>query len=603
VRELDIGSQDLADQSSSHEWATRHRRLYGQKMNDEDDESVERSLQVLSRTLKKRVTMRRLSKAMENPEVPNAEQDGVGIRRSATVTSWLSQGTEASIAFESSGSPQAAWEPPRPPLPPTSPIYAVPQSLRQEQLPGAVATDFDAENGSEGSEIAIGVKRSDQDHPSIENVASNARASAQLEGEPASAVLLRPRRDSVLQYFFDEMRQTTTESSSRVKRLSSGSQALESCGHVLKALVRSSKFEGFVCVLILLNALVLGLQTDYAAKADDSHEVPKIYSILEAVFCVIFVLEIIARTYTLRFAFFYKGGWAWNIFDLTVVSIQVIEQFMSFLEASSTRDVLGNLSTTRIIRILRLIRVMRLARILQGISELRILVLSILSSVRSMFWTVVLILLIIYTFSLFITQMVADHRKVFHLPLDLDSSLHLHFGSLGATMLSLFMSITGGVDWQDVCRPLMEIWPWMAIIFTAYISFAVLMMLNTVTGVFVESVLQSQARDRDAFMVSNARELFQGLEGGLHAQMGWEMFQSKATSPQMQEFFKAIDVEPSEAKCLFDLLDLDNSGEISADEFLSGAMRLRGPAKALDLAVLVNEVRQIDKQLRALSRM
>jgi len=45
--------------------------------------------------------------------------------------------------------------------------------------------------------------------------------------------------------------------------------------------------------------------------------------------------------------------------------------------------------------------------------------------------------------------------------------------------------------------------------------------------------------------------------GGVHAQMTWEVFESKLEAPQMKEFFKGIDVEPAEARRLFELLDLD----------------------------------------------
>merc|ERR1711920_1086137 len=46
-------------------------------------------------------------------------------------------------------------------------------------------------------------------------------------------------------------------------------------------------------------------------------------------------------------------------------------------------------------------------------------------------------------------------------------------------------------------------------------------------------------------------------------------------------------------------LDLDGSGAIDAEEFLSGCLRLRGPAKALDLALLMREVKQLVRSFNA----
>merc|ERR1711957_1158083 len=105
--------------------------------------------------------------------------------------------------------------------------------------------------------------------------------------------------------------------------------------------------------------------------------------------------------------------------------------------------------------------------------------------------------------------------------------------------------------------------------------------MNVVTGVFVDSVLTSVMRDKDTFLVNNVKELFQGLDHGINDVMTWDVFKSKLDLPQMQEAFKAINVDPSEALGLFKLLDLDESGGVNVQEFLSGCLRLRGPAKAL----------------------
>jgi len=67
----------------------------------------------------------------------------------------------------------------------------------------------------------------------------------------------------------------------------------------------------------------------------------------------------------------------------------------------------------------------------------------------------------------------------------------------------------------------------------------------------------------------------------------------------MREYFKAIDVDPSEAKGLFRLLDIDSSDALDAEEFLGGCLRLRGPAKALDVALLMHEVKNLNQRFHA----
>merc|ERR1740121_2668803 len=165
-------------------------------------------------------------------------------------------------------------------------------------------------------------------------------------------------------------------------------------------------------------------------------------------------------------------------------------------------------------------------------------------------------------------------------------------------MFVMFMAVTGGADWGMFTKPLIEeVSLVVAMVFCVYIAFTVLAMLNVVSGVFVGSVLKSQAADHDMVMVNNARELFMGLEGGLQATLSWEDFKQKLDDQHMREFFKFIDVDPSDARGLFRLLDLDNSGGLSAEEFLTGAIRLRGTAKSLDVALLIQEVKKIQAKL------
>ena len=57
----------------------------------------------------------------------------------------------------------------------------------------------------------------------------------------------------------------------------------------------------------------------------------------------------------------------------------------------------------------------------------------------------------------------------------------------------------------------------------------------------------------------------------------------------MKEYLSFIDVDPSDAKDLYQLLDVENSGAVPAEEFLGGCMRLRGNARSLDLSLMMHE--------------
>merc|ERR1712224_953941 len=114
--------------------------------------------------------------------------------------------------------------------------------------------------------------------------------------------------------------------------------------------------------------------------------------------------------------------------------------------------------------------------------------------------------------------------------------------------------------------------------------------MGVVTGVFVESALKSAKDDKENVIVSHMRELFANGTGN---ELTWDEFNGMTSTREMQDYFQTIDVDPSEAEIVFRLLDVDGNGAVCDDEFTNGCLKLTGPAKALDPAILSNEIRSI----------
>jgi len=162
--------------------------------------------------------------------------------------------------------------------------------------------------------------------------------------------------------------------------------------------------------------------------------------------------------------------------------------------------------------------------------------------------------------------------------------------------------VTGGLDWNDALAPLMAVSMWLAIALLLYVAFVVVALLNIVTGVFVQAALATSEAETDSIMTRNICDLLQthkrvnGLSDSGN-NLTFADFKGYLDCPQMSEYFRAINVDPSEAESVFNLLDNDQSGAIDTDEFLHGCIRLRGPARALELALLSREVREIGRRL------
>jgi voltage-gated sodium channel len=364
--------------------------------------------------------------------------------------------------------------------------------------------------------------------------------------------------------------------------------------------VENSRFDFFFGIVIMLNACSMGVQTEYMARTS-SELVPLPLQLCDTIFCLVFLAELLTRLTAYGVAFFWRSGWQWNWFDSVLVVMQLFEEIVGAVarlraeEASSSG---GNFSALRVLRVLRLVRLVRLARVLRFVRQLRTLVMSIAVSLQSLGWTVMLIVLMIYVVGIYLTQLTSTHRKEADRG-DLSASpetlqkMDFYFGTLGRSILTLFEAITGGVDWDELAHPLSsEISPLVAFFFACYIAFAVLAMMNVVTGVFVESALQGSTQDKESQIMETLENLFIEFDMDDTGKIHEAEFLHMISNPNTAQQFKALDVTTHQAKSLFHLIDVDRSGVIDIEAFIMSCLRLRGNARAADMTTLIYELKR-----------
>ena len=61
----------------------------------------------------------------------------------------------------------------------------------------------------------------------------------------------------------------------------------------------------------------------------------------------------------------------------------------------------------------------------------------------------------------------------------------------------------------------------------------------------------------------------------------------------MKAYLSSMELDVSQVKALFVLLDVDESGEVSVDEFVKGCTRLKGAARSMDVNMLLYENQKI----------
>merc|ERR1719454_12202 len=167
-------------------------------------------------------------------------------------------------------------------------------------------------------------------------------------------------------------------------------------------------------------------------------------------------------------------------------------------------------------------------------------------------------------------------------------------------MLSLFQAITGGDDWRNAIDVFEDDSSFFlqALLFSIYVSFAVLVMLNLVTGVFVEGAQRIVKQDKDAELMRVVCKAFGQVDDDDSMCVTYEEFMSHLDDGSLDAYFSALDLSKHHASSLFMLLDMDHSQSLSVDEFVRGCMRLRGPARSIDLAALAHDFQNVAERLQ-----
>jgi hypothetical protein len=257
------------------------------------------------------------------------------------------------------------------------------------------------------------------------------------------------------------------------------------------------------------------------------------------------------------------------------------------------------MSFLRLLRILRLVRIIRLMRVLRLVDELRAIASSITSSMKSLLWTLVLLMLLMYSSGVAVTQVVGDHLKQLEIGNDVGDTMtdemKYYYGTLSRAILSLFECITGGASWDAIMMPVAnDVSSFVIPLYCGYITFCLFAVMNSVTGVFCEKASAKVREDQEQFLAHTCRKTFErnvfaNKKDQQDQVITWKEFSGQLHSEEVKEFFKAIDVCVSEAEALFRLLDPNRTGSIHFTQFMHGILKLRGPAKSLDLTLLMHE--------------
>jgi len=434
---------------------------------------------------------------------------------------------------------------------------------------------------------------------------------------------MSPRDDATLEEAHKTTSKVSAQLSCMFKEQSIGAVKSDfAWRRAVQQVVKSHTFSAISALAIVSSCFLLGVEVEYAAR-NRTQSMPAGFQALQYVFTVVFFIELSCRAIADGYLFFDQKQIGWNALDVVLVFTSCLEAVMEIMIAigdgdiNQTSGLMGNFRIVRLLRVFRMTRLIRLVRFVQAVMfvrALRVLLHSIQTTLRTLVWTLFLLLFITYFFGVLFTHAAVEHMNFLYAQGkddEIDPALLKWWGSLPESMFTLFKSITGGVDWDNCVRALEGVHIMWVCLYVFFISITFFAVLNVVTGVFCNSAIEGAKYDRDLLMhdlvenkntyVDKIRDVFvsiyEKIDEDKSGAITLEEFEEHIHDDRVQAYFALLELDTTDAFALFKLLDQDGSNNLDPDEFIDGCLKLKGSARSIDLAKLSYEHQWLSKKL------
>ena len=225
----------------------------------------------------------------------------------------------------------------------------------------------------------------------------------------------------------------------------------------VRRFVEDRRFERFIIAVITVNAIGLGLETSSTLMAAAGGTIV----FLDRLAIAIFTVEIGLKLFAYRASFFKSG---WNVFDFVVVAVALVPASAQF-------------------SVLRALRILRALRLVSVVPSMRRVILGLFNAIPSIGTVIVMLLLLFYISAVMATKLFG-------------AAFPEWFGSIGASLYSLFQIMTLESWSMGIVRPVMEQYPYAWAFFVPFILLTSFIVLNLFIGVIVNAM--SEATDEEA---------------------------------------------------------------------------------------------------------
>ena len=218
----------------------------------------------------------------------------------------------------------------------------------------------------------------------------------------------------------------------------------------------SSVFTIFIVVVILSNAVIIGMETYPYMESRYGAWLHLIDRIILGIFVLEIMLKIVACGR--RPLDFFRDGW--NLFDFIIVAAA----FVPGIQTQTT--------------VLRLIRLLRVLRLLSALPSMQVMVVAVIHSIPAIGQMALLASLLFYVYAVIGQTWFGTHDPQY-------------WGTIHIALLSLFRVLTLE-DWTDLMYTTMEVYPYSWVFFVSFVLFATFVIFNMLIGVILNSMEEAR---------------------------------------------------------------------------------------------------------------
>eukprot|EP00930_Biecheleria_cincta_P006962 TRINITY_DN108090_c0_g1_i1.p1 TRINITY_DN108090_c0_g1~~TRINITY_DN108090_c0_g1_i1.p1 ORF type:complete len:513 (+),score=80.30 TRINITY_DN108090_c0_g1_i1:60-1541(+) len=354
----------------------------------------------------------------------------------------------------------------------------------------------------------------------------------------------------------------------------------------------SSYFNVPIVFMIMINSVMIGVEIDYARDAHGFMEkLP--WFVTECIFCLVFVTELVLRLHQQGYDYFTD---VWNMFDYSLVIMSINDVNMKLSAPPDANSSVG----WSCLRILRILRVASAIKSLKAFNQLFLLIQGTLDSLRTVFWVACCVTVLVYCYAVALTTIVGQDYAI----RDKWYLADAYVGSVPKSMLTVLQVLTFDNWTSDIARPLMEYAKEdVSLLATCIIVLCIIMLsfgtLNILVGVMVErighlakehqeSTSAVMEKTEDVLLASIQEDFRKCAQKQGKTEIDLRDFKKLIRTQSVSHKLKLLSINSAEAESLFELMDADQSGTLSPDEFTSGVKRVKGPARGTDLVKLIS---------------